>query len=172
MIEHLRIPMGGVVVDLGAGTGYFLPWLSEAVGPSGRVLALDVEPRMVEFMRARRARQDLTNVEPRQVAPDDPGLEPNSVDRVLIVNTWHHLDQRARYARKLADALRAGGEIWIVDFTLEASHGPAVRHRVAPAAVVHELIAGGLSAEAIEDEKLPEQYLVRARRARGAANAP
>jgi predicted methyltransferase len=170
VIEHLRVPKGTVVVDLGAGTGYFLRWLSEATGPTGKVLALDVEPNMITFMQERVQKQSLANVEPRRVAPDDPGLSPESVSRVLIVNTWHHIDDRSAYAGKLARVLTPSGEVLVVDFTLEAEHGPPARHRLAPEQVVSELEAGGLVAEIVEPESLSEQYLVRAKR--GSASTP
>jgi predicted methyltransferase len=162
VIEHLRIAPGSTVVDLGAGTGYFLRALSAAVGTTGKVLALDVEPKMVEFMQRRVSDQGLGNVTPRQVAGDDPGLASGSVARVLVVNTWHHLDQRGTYAGKLAQALAPSGEIWVVDFTLESELGPPVAHRLAPEQVVRELEQGGLRAEIIAAEQLPRQYMVRA----------
>jgi SAM-dependent methyltransferase len=162
VIEHLRIPPGSVVADLGAGTGYFIAALSKGTGASGKVLALDVEPKMVEFL-ARRARdQHLANVEPRLVEPDDPGLSPRSVSRILIVNTWHHIDDRTAYARKLAAALAPGGELWIVDFTPESDLGTPARHRIDAPRVIAELEASGLDAEVVEPEGLPKQYLVRA----------
>jgi predicted methyltransferase len=164
VIAHLHVAPGSNVVDLGAGTGYFLEALSEAVGPEGRVLALDVEPQMVAFMERRISERGLANVEPRHVTADDPGLAPRSVARVLIVNTWHHLDQRAAYAEKLAEALQPGGEIWIVDFTRDSDLGPPVRHRIAPAQVVAELEQAGLHAEIVQPEQLPKQYMVRASR--------
>jgi predicted methyltransferase len=162
VIEHLRIAPGSTVVDLGAGTGYFLKALSNAVGPTGKVIALDVEPEMVSFMQRRVREQALGNVTPQQVAADDPGLASGSVARVLVVNTWHHLDQRAAYARKLSQALAASGEIWVVDFTLDADPGPPAAHRLAPEQVVRELEQGGLRAEIFTAEQLPKQYMVRA----------
>jgi SAM-dependent methyltransferase len=162
VIQHLNIEPGSVVVDLGAGTGYFAGWLSRAVGPSGKVLALDIEPKMVEFLERRAREQGLGNVSARVVAPDDPGLSPGSVARVLIVDTWHHIDDRSRYAAKLAQALAPRGEIWIVDFTLESDVGPPVKYRVAAEQAVSELQAGGLRAEVVPNEQLPRQYLVRA----------
>jgi predicted methyltransferase len=164
VVEHLRVPRGTLVVDLGAGTGYFLRRLSEATGPGGKVLALDVEPNMVSFMQDRMQKQSLQNVEPRLVAADDPGLSPDSVSRILIVNPWHHIDARSAYAEKLSRALEPTGEVLVVDFTLEAEHGPPARHRLAPEQVVSELEAGGLVAEIVQPESLPDQYLVRARR--------
>jgi len=172
VIEHLQIPEGKVIVDLGAGTGYFLGRLSAAAGPTGKVLALDVEPNMISFMQERMQKESLANVEPRQVAPDDPGLAPASVSRVLIVNTWHHIDSRTAYAHKLARALEPEGEIWVVDFTLEAKHGPPAHHRLSPEQVVSELESGGLRAEVVTPESLPDQYLVRARLRASPTTAP
>jgi ubiquinone/menaquinone biosynthesis C-methylase UbiE len=162
LVELMRIEPGSVVADLGAGTGYFVGWLSRAVGAQGKVLALDVEPKMVEFLGKRAQQQGLGNVLPRLVPFDDPQLEPGSVSRVLIVNTWHHIDDRSRYAAKLAPALAAGGEIWVVDFTLESELGPPVRYRLSPEQVVAELQGGGLRAEVVTGEQLPRQYVVRA----------
>ncbi len=157
----LELAPGVTVVDLGAGTGYFVPHLAPAVGPSGRVLALDTEPAMVEHMRRRVAEAGLANVEPRVVAPDDPGLEPGSVDRILIVDTWHHVADREAYAARLREALRPGGYVLVVDFTPESPHGPPPAMRLSADAVVAELERGGFEARAVE-EGLPYQYVVRA----------
>jgi len=151
---------GMTVADLGAGTGYFLARLSKAVGPTGKVLGLDVEPDMVRFMTERAAKEKLGNVEARTVKVDDPGLAAQSVDRILVVDTWHHVEQRDRYVPWLARALRPGGTVLVVDFTMEAQHGPPVKHRIAPEQVARELEAAGLS-PTIVSEALPDQYVVR-----------
>jgi len=161
VLDLLRIPPGSVVADLGAGTGYFVAGLSRRVGSSGQVLALDVEPEMVAFLKQRIEREQLGNVRPIQVAADDPGLGAGSVARVLVVNTWHHIDARPSYAQKLRSALAPEGELWIVDFTLESQLGPPPRHRLSADQVVAELAQAGLRAEAVP-ESLPEQYIVRA----------
>lgn len=163
VVALLGLRPGMTVVDLGAGTGYFLPHLSRAVGGEGRVLGVDIEPDMVRYMRERAERQRLTNVEARLARPDDPGLGAASVDRVLVVDTWHHVESRPAYTRRLARALRPGGQVMVVDFTLESRHGPPRAARLPAAAVAEELRAGGLEAEVVE-EGLPEQYVVIARR--------
>ncbi len=162
VIAHMAIRAGSTVVDLGAGTGYFLERLSQAVGPTGTVLALDVEPKMVEFARRRAEERGLGNVVVREAKAADPGLPDRSVERILIVNTWHHIDERAEYAAKLARALAPAGQVWIVDFTLESDRGPPAQHRLSAEQVVAELEAGGLRATVVRDEQLPKQYLVRA----------
>ncbi|MCB9594997.1 MAG: class I SAM-dependent methyltransferase [Sandaracinaceae bacterium] len=161
VVGLLELSEGQVVADLGAGTGYFEPHLAAAVGESGQVLALDVEEAMVAHMRNRFEEAGLHNVEARAVSPDDPGLEPGSVDRILIVDTWHHIEDRPAYARHLAAALRPGGFILVVDFTEESPHGPPESMRLSPHQVSTELTHGGLSASTVE-ETLPHQFVIRA----------
>jgi len=163
VVAALKIAPGMTVADLGAGTGYFLPHLSRAVGDEGKVLGLDIEPDMVRFMKERAARQGLANVEPRVVPLDDPQLPAGSVDRVLIVDTWHHIDGRPAYAARLRAALKPGGAVFVVDFKREAHHGPPPAHRLTPEQVMDELRGAGLAPEVL-DVRLPEQYVVAGRR--------
>ena len=161
VVEMLACEAGMVAADIGAGTGYFLSALSEAVGPAGTVLGLDIEPTMVERMTARIEQDALLNARAATVEPNDPGLEPASVDRVLIVNTWHHIPERTAYARKLRPALRPGGRLLIVDFTMESPHGPPPQMRLTIDTVRAELEAAGFTTEVLE-ESLPYQYVVAA----------
>jgi ubiquinone/menaquinone biosynthesis C-methylase UbiE len=162
VVKHMSLSEGMVVADVGAGTGYFLPHLSRAVGTSGKVLGLDIEPDMVRYMTERARREGLANVEARVVQTDDPTLAPASVDRVLIVDTWHHIGERTAYARKLAAGLKPAGEVYIVDFTMETRRGPPPAHRLTSASVIAELEAAGLTAELVAAD-LPDQYIVVAR---------
>ncbi|NUP05830.1 MAG: methyltransferase domain-containing protein [Polyangiaceae bacterium] len=166
VVTLLAISPGMTVADLGAGTGYFLPHLSRAVGPSGKALGLDVEDDMVRFMTERAAKEGFANVEAKKVPFDAPGLASSSVDRILIVDTWHHIESRPEYAKKLAAALRPDGFVAIVDFTMETEKGPPKNHRVAPEAAMKDLEAGGLSVK-LAEETLPDQYVVIGRRTGG-----
>jgi ubiquinone/menaquinone biosynthesis C-methylase UbiE len=161
VVSLLDLRPGHVVADIGAGTGYFLSYWSKAVGSRGHVLALDVEPNMVEYMKRRVRESGWGNVEPRVVAADDPGLPEGGVDRIVIVDTWHHIDDRPTYTAKLLRALRPGGSVLVVDFTLESDLGPPAKHRMPPEDVVKELEAGGLRAQIDSTETLPKQYVVR-----------
>jgi SAM-dependent methyltransferase len=156
-LVEIEPPM--IVVDVGAGTGYFEPYLSRAVGANGRVLALDVEPDMIRYLKERGVREGWTNVEARLVTTDDPSLGDASVDRVLIVDTWHHIPARIEYAKKLKRALRPNGGIVIVDFTKESKRGPPPEHRVSPDSVASELAVAGMTS-VIAPEDLPDQYAV------------
>ena len=120
---------------------------------------------MIRFMD--RARTSVRRSEPTsshgRIPFDDPELEPASVDRVLIVNTWHHIGARGDYAHKLLTALKPGGKIYIVDFTHDSPSGPPVEERLAPEQVIADLVAGGFEADTL-DETLPRQYVVMGRR--------
>ncbi len=159
VVTSMEIENGMTVADLGAGTGFFLSHLAAAVGVGGKVLALDPEPNLVAFMERRVERQGLDNVEVRRIPYDDPGVEDSSVDRVLIVNTWHHIDSRPDYAAKLLRALKPGGAVYVVDFTMDSPSGPPQEHRLPPEQILEELEAGGLQARQIE-EHLPRQFIV------------
>jgi len=159
VVEALAIAPGMTVVDIGAGTGYFEKRLAEAVGPDGHVLALDVEPDMIRYIRERAQREGTPNVEARVVRGDDPALAPASVDRILIVDTWHHLGSRDAYAGKLAAALRPGGTVSVVDFTMESPIAPGRHHRLLPEQIERELEAGWLHAS-LSPAALPNQYIV------------
>ena len=162
VIGLLECQPGMTVADLGAGTGYFIGPLSDAVGPQGRVIALDISPSTVDWLDDRIERENLENVQPRVVSPNDPGLDRRSADRVLIVNTWHHIEDRVEYAKKLLPSLRRRGMVLIVDFTMESPHGPPSKHRLTNDTVIEELEAAGFEAEVLT-ESLPYQYAIAGR---------
>ena len=163
VVALLGLRPGQAVADLGAGTGYFLPHLLKAVAPGGAVVGLDVAEGMVAWMNARIAREGLTGAEARKVAFDDPGLAQESVDVLLTVDTWHHVDGREAYARKVAAGLRPGGRFVVVDFTMDSPEGPPPAFRLPPEKVLTELDAAGFDARLV-DETLPYQYVVIATR--------
>lgn len=162
VVQLMEISPGMTVADIGAGTGYFLEHLAKAVGPRGHVIGLDIEPKMVAFMNERANSNGWSQVEAREIAPDDARLAASSVDRILVVNTWHHIEGREAYAEKLLPALRRGGQLLIVDFTMDAPMGPPAEKRLTFDTVIGELQAAGFKAKVLE-ETLPHQYVVSAR---------
>lgn len=162
VIAALELAPDQVVADVGAGTGYFTVRLARAV-PKGRVIATDIEPDMVRYLADRAKKEQLANIDAQLAGATDPKLAPASVDRILVVDVWHHLADRVAYARGLAAALRPGGKLAIVDFTMEAKQGPPKQHRLTPEQIIADLRAAGLDAE-VSPTKLPEQYSVIATR--------
>ncbi len=86
VIAALNLSLGDVVADIGAGDGYFLPWLSTAVGPTGKVYAVEVTDQLVATLRARVASDALANVTVIYGALDDPQLPDGEID---LVFTWY-----------------------------------------------------------------------------------
>lgn len=158
VVALMGITSAMTVADLGAGTGYFTGRLAHAAA-TGRVLAVDVEPSMVEYLKARALRDGWRNVTAQLASANDPTLLAASVDRVLIVDVWHHLSDRPAYAAKLAQALKPGGAVFVVDFEMDSPMGPGKAHRLLPAALAAELQTAGLTTS-IATESLPHQYVV------------
>lgn len=163
VVAAMELTPGMVVADVGAGTGYFLPYLARAVGSSGKVLGQDVEPSMVKWIDERATREGLANVQGLLGAPDNPKLPAAALDRVLVVDVWHHIDDRPAFAKKLAAALKPGGAVFIVDFTRESPQGPPPLARLAPDDIRADLSAAGLTTSLV-DAHLPYQYVVRGQR--------
>lgn len=157
VIAALRLAPDAQVADIGAGTGYFAVRLARAV-PQGRVYAVDIERDMVRHLRERAAREKLPNLVPVLAAADDPRL-PERVDRVLIVDTYHHIDARVEYFRRLRAALKPGAEIAIVDFTLDSPIGPPKSARLPAQTVIEEMQRAGYVLAARHDF-LPHQYFL------------
>ena len=91
VIEALAIRPGDFVAEIGAGEGYWIPWLSHAVGPTGRVDAVDVEDEPVAALRERVEREQLTNVEVVLAEYDDPLLPDGEIDVAIPSLTYHHI---------------------------------------------------------------------------------
>lgn len=159
VVDAMGLDSGMTVADVGVGTGYFVPHLAEAVGSEGRVFAVDIERSMLDYVENLAAERGLEQVETVMAQKTNTNLDADSVDRILIVNTWHHIPNREAYSRHLRERLTEGGSVWIVDYTRDSPRGPPTQHRLDPEEVVGELEAGGLDAEHHSLE-LPRQYVV------------
>jgi ubiquinone/menaquinone biosynthesis C-methylase UbiE len=157
VIAALQLQPDSQVADIGAGTGYFSMKLSKAV-PKGTVFAVDVEPKMLDFLRNRAKAEHVTNVVPVQAAASSPNI-PKPVDAILIVNTYHHLPSRASYFADLKRSLKPGGRIAIIDFRKDAPSGPPPEFRFDAAQIVAEMEQAGYRVAARHDF-LPHQHFV------------
>lgn len=161
VVAALALAPGATVADVGAGTGYFVPHLARAVGPTGTVLAADVEPALVAHLRSRAEKDGLANVVPILASADNPRLPAHGVDVVLLIDTYHHVDDRVAYARRLTGALTPGGRVAIVDWQKrDLPVGPPdLAHKLARDQVVEEMTAAGYLLAA-EPDLLPYQYFL------------
>src|SRR5204863_5886868 len=89
LVDSLRVKPGDVVADIGAGTGYFTRRLSKKAGDKGSILAVDIQPEMLDLLTNEMAKLNITNVKPILGEITDPKLPPASVDVVLMVDVYH-----------------------------------------------------------------------------------
>jgi SAM-dependent methyltransferase len=155
VLEALHLQPTSLVADIGAGTGYFSVRIARRV-PEGKVFAADVEPDMVRYLGTRAEREHLANLTPVQARGDAPNL-PAPVDLILVVDTYHHIDDRSRYFATLQSSLRPGGRLVIIDFKADSPNGPPPQHRIPPERVTQELAAAGYALTG-KLEFLPRQY--------------
>jgi len=160
LVAALALRPGAWVADLGAGTGYFSRWLDAAVGPSGVVFAVDTEPNLIAHLRSRAEQERTPTIVPVLGSMDDPRLPPGALDLVLIVDTYHHLDERRAYLARLGRTLKPGGRIAVVDWQKrDLPVGPPAEHKLARTTVIDEMRTAGF---ALVDEPtlLPHQYFL------------
>lgn len=165
IMDALGIADGAVVADLGAGGGWFTMRLARRVGPNGLVYAQDIQEEMIDVIRRRVERENLSNVRIVLGTDTDPRL-PRGLDAVLIVNSYNEMNDPAQpgailtLLRNLAAALKPQGRIGVVDFTPgNGGPGPAANERVPPATVIATTAAAGL--RLVKREALPPyQYLL------------
>lgn len=115
VIEALAIRPGDHVVDLGSGEGYFLPFLRAAVGPEGRVTAVEVDAERIRALEDRVAEEGWGNVRVVRAELDDPRLPDAAADLILLVNTYHHIEERPAYFSRLRADLRPAGRVAVID---------------------------------------------------------
>ncbi|MCP5518895.1 MAG: class I SAM-dependent methyltransferase [Verrucomicrobiales bacterium] len=116
IVETARIRPGMVVADIGTGTGMFLPALSAATGAEGKVYAVDIVPDFLEHITARMKGEGITNVRTVVCTERSVELPAASIDLAFICDVYHHFEYPADSLRSLHRALKAGGEVMLVEF--------------------------------------------------------
>src|SRR5688500_11877555 len=156
VIDALQLKSGMKVADIGAGTGYFSTQLARVPGVS--VYAVDIEPKMIDYLKQRAQKEQLSNVTAVLAGAASPNL-PEPVDVILVVDTYHHLPNRQVYFNELKKSLRPGGRIAIVDFRKEAPDGPPAHFRFTPQQIQDEMKQAGYELQASHDF-LPRQHFL------------
>jgi len=164
LIAALGVRSGMNVADIGTGTGYLLPHLSRAAGPGGKVFAIDISQAMLKWVRDRAAAAGLDNVTAVQANSGATTLPAQSIDRAIMINVWHHIENKDAYARDLHSAIREGGVLFIVEARPEAGQdGPPRHFRLEPEVVISHLARAGFNAT-LDPFKIDRQYVIRAQR--------
>ena len=160
IVEMLGEIENKVVMDLGAGSGYFAFRLQEA---GAHVIAAEVDDRLIGYLNHKRDSLEIPAMEfdVRKVFFDDPLLGREEVDVFFTVDTYHHIDRRDEYLQKVLQGIRPGGKLVIVDFKKGATpHGPPVNIRLHHTHTEAEVAEAGFSNIAVDTSLLPEQYIL------------
>lgn len=151
---------GKTVADIGAGSGYFSVKLARR---GAKVIAADVDDGFLEHLRRRVANEALRNVEVRKVPYASPGLAAGEADVVFLVNTYHHIENRAEYFAHVRTGLAKDGRLVVVDyFKTDVPVGPPPAHKLAIDEIVAELKQAGFTRFEVNVDLLPYQFLIRA----------
>jgi ubiquinone/menaquinone biosynthesis C-methylase UbiE len=159
LIRNLWLKPGDVVADVGAGTGYFALRIAPLV-PQGKVLAVDVQPEMLQILDHKRREARLRNVQPMLGEPDDPRLPPGSVDLVLMVDVYHEFAYPREMMQSIVRALKPGGRVALVEYREEDPRVPIrPSHKMSQSQAKAEMAAVGLRWTQTLDV-LPWQHLM------------
>jgi len=142
VVEALAIEPGDAVADLGAGGGYLTFRLAEAVGPEGRVYAVDVDPDMLSHLEERAREEGHAQVKVVRAEAADPKL-PEPVDLILTVNTYHHLPAQTGYFRETRRYLRPDGRIAVIELSGKSWFSRWLGHWTDPEEIRAEMEAAG-----------------------------
>jgi ubiquinone/menaquinone biosynthesis C-methylase UbiE len=160
LVTALQLEPGMVVADIGAGTGYLSRRMARTVAPSGKVLAVDVQPQMVTIMRQAAQQERIVNIEPLLGAEDDVKLAPASVDLAIMVDVYHELAFPYEVLGSIVRALRPGGRLVFVEYRAEDAGVPIkALHKMSEAQVRREVQALPLAWER-SVESLPWQHVI------------
>ncbi len=160
LVEQLKVKPGDVVADIGAGTGYYSRRLAKLAGDKGAILAVDIQPEMLDLLTNKMAESKITNVKPILGTIQDPKLPPAAVDLVLMVDVYHEFDHPFEMMEAICTSLKPGGRVAFVEFRGEDPKVPIKEvHKMTEAQVKKEMSVHPLTwVETIG--VLPRQHII------------
>ncbi|MGE5658034.1 MAG: class I SAM-dependent methyltransferase [Actinomycetota bacterium] len=158
-VQALKLRPTDVVADIGAGTGYFSFRIAPLV-PEGKVLAVDIQPEMIQVLEFLKKEKEISNVEPILGNVSDPNLPPESVDLALMVDAYHEFEYPREMMTGIVKGLKPGGRVVLLEYRGEdpfVSIKPL--HKMTQKQVKKEMAAVGLVWKETKD-LLPQQHLM------------
>ncbi len=159
-IELLRLEKGMVVADIGAGVGYYSLRMAEVVGPTGKVLATEIQPEMLQIMKRRLREKKAENVEPILATEHDPKLPAACCDVILMVDVYHEFSQPIEMLAKLRAALKPNGRLILLEYRKEDPYVPIrPEHKMSIKEAKFEVESEGFKLDQVIGE-LPWQHVL------------
>ncbi len=161
IIAYMDPKPGMTVVDLGCGTGYFARRIAPKVLPEGRVLGVDIQPQMLDFMMQFCEKEGVKNVVPVLGDEKDPKLPQGGVDWIIMADVYHEFQYPEEMLAKMLASLKVDGKVCLLEYRAEnfrqASHIKP-EHRMSVADVLKEWNAAGFELIDLQ-EFLPSQHM-------------
>jgi len=158
-VALLDLAPDAVLADIGAGSGYYSFRIARKL-PQGEVVAVDIQPEMLDFLKAESAKQGVKNVRPHLGAIDDVRLPPASIDAALMVDAYHEFDHPVEMLASLRSALKPKGRIYLLEYRAEDDNVPIKpHHKMTEAQARKEFEAAGFRL-VTNKPNLPWQHLL------------
>jgi ubiquinone/menaquinone biosynthesis C-methylase UbiE len=156
VVREIGLRPGELVADLGAGTGIFSVPMARAVGPTGRVLSVEVDAGFLPIISAKAREGGVSNIQPVLGQFEDPRLPRGDVDVAFFHDVLHHIEQRQSYLARVASYLKAGGRIVVVDYDMNV---PGVPHANQPEMLISpEQVDGWMRAAGLRLTRRVEMF--------------
>ena len=158
VLKELNLKVGEIVADIGAGTGVFTRPMAQRVAPSGKVLAVEIDQELLDYIDRRSEEESIRNVDTVLGEYQDPKLPTNNLDLAFFHNTLHHIEDREGYLKLLASYLKPDGRIVVIDMIDGHKDDPEMQIDVE--AVVDLMKSAGFELSQQIDELFEEKFFV------------
>lgn len=159
LIAALNLQPTDIVADIGVGTGYFSFRIAPLV-PQGKVLAVDIQPEMLDVVEFLKTENQVPNVETILGKVDNPHLPANTVDLALMVDAYHEFEYPREMMEGIVKGLKPGGRVALVEYRRENPLIPIkALHKMTEKQAKKEMASVGLTWQETQ-EILPQQHLM------------
>jgi predicted methyltransferase len=141
VMELLELKDGSVVVDIGAGDGWWSRRMADQVGRDGVVHAGEVVQKKVDDMRRKYA--EVSQLQPYRCPTDGTGMAADSCDLVFLSKTYHHLEGHVAYLRHLLSVVRDTGRLVVIERHPDLAAGQGKEHAWMPGRLIREAEEAG-----------------------------
>jgi putative heme-binding domain-containing protein len=170
VLDFLRIPTGSVVADVGAGTGYFTWRLASRVGQSGRVIAVEIQSKMLALIAEDLEKRNITNVDLVLGRENEPRLPEDAVDLVFMANAYHEFAQPEAMMNAIRRSLKPHGRVVVLEYRKEKSYSPVeALHKMTLHDMRSEIESAGFETEQVLDTLPIQHFLIFRKRQRDGA---
>ena len=175
ILDALSLKPGLAVADIGAGSGLISRLIAQRVGGEGTVYAVDIAKNMVDYIARTSKEQGLANIKAVLGDPKSPKLAPASVDRICIIDAYHHFEYPAEMLAEIKKALRPDGVLVLIDFKrIEGVSRDYILKmvRAGQGTFTDEFQNAGFELVERRDDMFPENYLLKFQHRKAAPKPP